>query len=286
MILVTGATGTVGGRVLRRLREEGRPVRAVTRDPARAAFPGDVSVAACDLDVPSGLDEALDGVDRVFLMSLGHHKATHDTRVVAAARKAGVVRIVQLSSLGVEEVADRQDNPLARWHREAEEALCASGMEWTVLRPGGFMSNALSWADSVRTEGVARGPVADMPEAVVHPEDIAEVAVRALTDDGLVGETVALSGPESLTPRAQAAVLADMLGRDIRFESVPLAVHRQKMLAKYSAETVDGVLAALADVLAGGDDLRAHVLPGVERVLGRPARTFTRWVCENLHEFR
>ncbi|MGR7000441.1 hypothetical protein ACU686_24295 [Yinghuangia aomiensis] len=148
------------------------------------------------------------------------------------------------------------------------------------------MSNALSWADSVRAEGVARGPVADMPEAVVHPEDIAEVAVRALTDDGLVGETVSLSGPESLTPRAQAAVLAGVLGRDIRFESVPLAVHRQKMLAKYSAETVDGVLAALADVLSGGDDLRAHVLPGVERVLGRPARTFTRWVCENLHEFR
>lgn len=286
MILVTGATGTVGSRVLRRLHAEGRKVRAVTRDPGRTAFPGDVSVVAWDLAVPTGLDEALDGVDRVFLMSLGHHKATHDAHVVAAAGRAGVSRVVQLSSLGVEEVRGAKDNPLARWHREAEEVLCASGMEWTILRPGGFMSNALSWTDSIRDEGVARGPVADMPEAVIDPEDIAAVAVRALTEPDLVGEIIPLSGPEALTPRQQTDVLGVLLGRELRFESVSLAAHRRKMLTKYTAATVDGVLAALRDVLAGGDDTRGRVFPGVERVLGRPARTFTEWAREHAHEFR
>ena len=288
MILVTGATGNVGGKVLSLLRAGGHKVRALTRDPQRLAFPeeADLEVVAADLGRPGTLAPALDGVQKVFLMSLGANKATHDAHMVAAARAAGAEHIVQLSTLGVEVAEDPRANPLGHWHRIAEEALRDSGVPWTILRPNGFMSMNLGWAASIKAEGVARGPLADVPEAIVDPRDIAEVAARALTEDGHEGRIHELTGPQALTGREQLAVLAGLLGRDLRFETVPLAAHREVMLRHFSEETVNGVIRTLEEAIEHGSELHGRLSPDVRRVLGREPRSFAEWARDHLDLYR
>ncbi|MFF9621193.1 SDR family oxidoreductase [Streptomyces griseosporeus] len=284
-IVVTGATGNVGGKVLRRLLAAGHPVRALTRDPARAELPAGVDVVRADLGLPDTLPDALDGADAVFLMALGHNKRTHDANLVGVARKSGVERVVQLSTLGVEEVDEEHDTPLGRWHREAERALTESGLAWTILRPNGFMTQALGWAAAVREQGVVRSPVADLPEALIDPEDIAEVAVRALTEPGHEGRAYALTGPEALTTREQVAVLGAALGRELRFEQISLEDHHALLAARYGAATADGVVKALRTVLESGDDFRGRLFPDLERVLGRPGRDFRAWALAHAGHF-
>ncbi|CAL9661299.1 NAD(P)H-binding protein [Streptomyces sp. enrichment culture] len=288
MILVTGATGNVGGKVLSLLRAGGHKVRALTRDPERTAFAAgaDLEVVAADLGRPETLAPALDGVQKVFLMSLGANKATHDAHLVAAARAAGVEHVVQLSTLGVEVAEDPRANPLGHWHRIAEEALRDSGVPWTILRPNGFMSMNLGWAASIKAEGVARGPLADVPEAVVDPRDIAEVAARALTEDGHEGRIHELTGPQALTGREQLAVLGGLLGRDLRFETVPLAAHREVMLRHFSEETVNGVIRTLEEAIEHGSELHGRLSPDVRRVLGREPRSFAEWARDHLELYR
>jgi (4-alkanoyl-5-oxo-2,5-dihydrofuran-3-yl)methyl phosphate reductase len=286
MFLVTGATGNIGGKVLARLHAAGHKVRALTRDPARADLPSGVDVVAADLGEPATLPPALDGVAKVFLMSLGHNKSTHDVNLVTAAEKAGVEHIVQLSTLGVQEADEENDTPLGRWHRMAERALTQSSVGWTVLRPNGFMTHALSWAPAIRAESVVRSPIADLPEALVAPEDIADVAVRALTTDGHHGLTYPLTGPEALTTRQQVAVLGEVLGRPLRFEQISLEEHHAVMAARYSAQTADGVVKALRTAMETGDDFRGRVFAGVERALGTPGRTFRQWATEHAEAFR
>lgn len=286
MFLVTGATGNIGGKVLTRLYAAGHKVRALTRDPSRARLPEGVDVVAADLGDPATLPAALEGVNKVFLMSLGHNKSSHDAHLVAAAQQAGVTHIVQLSTLGVEEVDEENDTPLGRWHRMAERALTESAVGWTILRPNGFMTHALGWAPGVRGESVVRSPIADLAEALVAPEDIADVAVRALTTDGHEGVAYALTGPEALTTRQQVAVLGEVLGRPLRFEQISLEEHHAVLAARYSQETADGVVKALRTALESGDDFRGRVFPGVEQALGAPGRTFRQWATEHAHAFR
>lgn len=285
MILVTGATGTVGGRVVRQLRDTGEKIRALTRDPSRVQLGDDIEVVAGDLGDPATLPSVVAGVDRVFLMSLGHHKLTYDANLAQAAARAGVSHIVALSSLGVQEADESgMDNPLAHWHRVGEQAVRESGVSWTVLRPGGFMSNALNWAASVRADGVAYGPSAELAEAPIDPDDIAAVAVRALTTDGHTGGVYPMTGPETLTPVEQVAILADVLGKPVRFQEIPLEVQRKGMLRALPAETVDGVLESYRQAVSSGT-FRAHVLDTVDRVLGRPARTFREFVTAHAELF-
>ncbi|WP_171168718.1 NAD(P)H-binding protein [Streptomyces sp. I05A-00742] len=287
MILVTGATGTVGSRVLAGLLDAGVKARALTRDPARAALPAGAEAVAGDLARPETLGPALEGVEKVFLMALGHHKAVYDAHLVEAARAHGVRHVVQLSTLGVAEaVHEGEDNELARWHREAEDVLTASGLDWTILRPGEFMSNALAWAASVKSGGTARGPAPDLLQVPTDPADIAAVAVTALLGTGHEGRVYPLTGPEPMTPADQLATLGEVLGRPLRFERITVAEQRAVMLRHLPPETVDGVLGALEQALAGDGAFRGLVLPTVPDLLGRPARSFRDWARAHADAFR
>ena len=133
---------------------------------------------------------------------------------------------------------------------------------------------------------VLGSPIADLAEALVAPEDIADVAVRALTGDGHEGVAYALTGPESLTTRQQVAVLAEVLGRPLRFEQIPLEEHRRIMAERYSPETADGVVKALKTALESGDTFRGRVFPGVRQALGTPGRTFRQWAAGHVADFR
>ncbi|MFI6736337.1 NAD(P)H-binding protein [Nonomuraea sp. NPDC050451] len=275
MIMVIGATGTIGREVLAELRRSGVKTRALTRDPARAGLPEDVEVVRGDLGDPATLPPALDGVTSVFLTGVGHRRAEHDRALVRAARAAGVAHVVQLSSLAVEE---RTAGVLAGWHLEGERAVRESGLRWTILRPNGFMSNALQWAPAIAAAGVVRAPYGDLPSSVVHPGDVAAVAAAVLLGGGHDGAVYPITGPQALTPRDQVRVIGEVLGRPLRFEELPVERAREQLLRHMPPETADAVLAGRANADLA---VRARVDPTVAELTGRPARTFREWATQH-----
>lgn len=274
MILVSGATGNVGGELLRQLSAEGIAVRALTRDPARSALPADVDVVKGDFGTPRSLAKALSGVEGLFLMVSGQEAA-----VLAEAARAGVRRIVLLSSVAVE---SRPESFIGRMHLEAERAVEESGLEWTFLRPGQFASNTRAWAPQIAAGDVVRTPFARVGLPAVHPADIAAVALAALTEEGHAGAVHTLTGPQPVTPVEQVAAIGRAIGRKLRHEEITAEQARQEMAAYMPA----GVVAATLDFLGSPTAAETRPLPTVETVTGKPARTFAQWARDNADLFR
>ncbi|WP_415959870.1 NAD(P)H-binding protein [Streptomyces sp. 021-4] len=277
MILVTGATGNVGSALLKELQLCGAgPLRALTRDTARAALPVGVEAVEGDFSRTASLEPALQGVRSLFLLS----RMGPDTEILKAARRAGVEHVVLVSSITV------QTHPHlgpAEENLTVEDLLKASGMAWTILRPTQFASNALWWADAIRAHGTVRVPYADVGLPTVHPADIASVSRLALTESGHRERTYALTGPERITPRQQAGAIAAALGREVPFAEISRKAARRQMAAFLGHEAADAVL----DV-TGGDvnDELLTVRDTVSRIIGAPARTFRQWAAENAAAFR
>jgi uncharacterized protein YbjT (DUF2867 family) len=267
-ILVTGATGNVGGALVRALRGGGVDVRALARDPARASFPDGVETVAGDLTRPADWAGALDGVDGVFLLA-GYEGMTD---LLSLARNAGVRRAVLLSGSTVE--GDDLDNAVAAYHVQAEADVRASGLEWTFLRPNSFMTNALEWADQLRAGDVVRAPFAGVHVAMIDPADIAAVAAHALAESDLGGRALRLSGPESLAPGDRVRILGEVLGRDLRYDAQSDAEAAAQMHATMPAAYADAFLSFFA--LGTLDE--SVVQPTVRDVLGREPSTFAAWV--------
>lgn len=281
---MTGATGFVGRDVVAQLVRAGVRVRALTRDPGRARFPAGVEVVRGDLLSPASLAAALEGVERMYLFPVDETA----TEVVARARAAGVRRIVDLSAASV--TVGLHDNPV-------ERAVEASGLAWTHVRPGGFMANMLQiWAPSVRAERVVRYPFGDRPDYSIHEADIAAVAVAALLEDGHHGQAYTLTGPGPITVREQVAAIGAALGEPVRYEEVTRERARELMLAQggFAAEAADLMLGFVdygGEAAAGGQsdqDWSAlmKTWPDVERVTGRPPRTFAEWARDHVADFR
>ncbi len=281
MILVLGATGTTGGEVARQLVAAGRRPRLLVRHPDRArAFEGQAELAVGDLDAPDTLAAAMRGVDHVYLVSTGGDLVRLERRVVDAARAAGVRHVVKLSVLG----ADAPAHGFARLHAESERYLRASGLGWTMLRPGNFMTNALGWAETIRAQGAFSQPTGAGRWAAIDPADIGAVAVRALTEPGHEGQAYVMTGPEAMDAAGYAAVLAGVLGREVRFVDVPPEAARAAMLGGgMPAADADALLELLAAMRDGRLDAVAE---GVPRVLGRPAAPFADWARRHAAAFR
>jgi uncharacterized protein YbjT (DUF2867 family) len=277
MILVTGATGHIGGELVTQLAarpEMAGSIRAMTRRPHTAVLPPTVQVVYGDADDPDSLDAAFAGVDAAFLMSAqpvgSAPRPTHDTALATAAERAGVRHVVKLSVLD----GGASDDPIGRWHRQAEAAVTGRGYHWTLLRPGRFASNALQWAPMIRRGDTVTIPFGTRPAAPIDPADVAAVAAVALTSDRYRGVALRLSGPQVLTPEDELRILAETLGRSLRFIEPPVDAARAQMLTYGMPEPfVDAVIArVLSD-----DDSGGQVLPTVATVLGRPATTFAEW---------
>lgn len=276
MILVAGATGNVGGALVRALTDEGTKVRALTRSPDRAVLPAGATAVAGDLNEPAGLRPALDGVRAVFLLS-GYADMPG---LLAEIRAAGVERVVLMSGSSAESTGP--DNPITRYMVDSERVVVASGLAYTILRPRTFMSNTVQWLPQLRAGDVVRGPWGDLPVATVDPADIAAVAARALLTPDHAGATYRVTGGEPLTPGDRVAVLADVLGRPLRFENQPddeaRAAMEQEMPAEYAA--------AFFGFFSGGHIDESTVYPTVEQVTGHPPRTFHDWATANADRLR
>src|SRR5258705_9142664 len=167
-ILVTGATGNVGRPLVAGLLADGARVRALTRDPAAAGFPPVVAVAGGDYAAPGILAEAVRGADAVFL-NIGALRE-HAGELIAAGRRAGVSKIVMLSSIAVRDEGD-QVLSLGRQHKAVEDAVKGAGGDWTILRCGGFGTKNPNWGAGGRAEGVARLPPGRAAPALIPEQD-------------------------------------------------------------------------------------------------------------------
>lgn len=274
MILVTGATGNVGVNIVRQLVAAGEKVRVITRNPRTRALPDEVEVLPGDLTRPETLPAALHGVERAFLFPVfGAPDGFLD-----AAKQAGLRHVVLLSSSAI-------TYPRPGWigeqHLALEEAVAASGLPWTFVRPDVFMTNDLAWAHQIAAGGVVRAPFGNAAQAPVDPRDIAAVAVRALLDRHL-GKTYTLTGPQSLTQIDRVRIISETTGRPLRFEEQPSDQFRaEQLLQGAPPPAVDFLL----DVLASADGKTAQVLPTVEEVTGRPAFTYAQWAAYHAAAF-
>lgn len=270
-VLVTGATGNVGRPLVGQLLSAGHRVRALTRNPAKADLPAGAEAVGGDLTDTASLTAALAGVDAMHLISFNgadFAPLTNGADIVDLAERSGVRRATVLKG-GMEK------SPL-------EEAVEAGGLEWTHLAPVEFMSNALEWAESVRSEGVVREAFAESRSAMIHDADIASVAATALTTGGHSRQEYWLTGPEVLTPPEKVAIIGGVLGREVRY----IELGTDEVVAEWRAagssdDDVEFFLAMRTDPPAAG----YTVLPTVEKVTGRPARSFTQWVRENAAVF-
>ncbi|MFI9487516.1 SDR family oxidoreductase [Promicromonospora sp. NPDC052451] len=278
MIVVTGATGNVGRPLVAELARRGHEVTAVSRAGTAPHAQARVRGLSADLADPGGLRAAVTGASAMFLLVPGSGEHLDTERIIGTAAEAGVRRLVLLSSLGAATRADSVSHgPLAR----LEKLVRGSGLEWTVLRPGDFASNALAWVPSVRAERTVHAPFGDVALPAVDPLDIAEVAAAALADDGHAGRTYALTGAAAVSPRDRTRALAEVLGTPLVFAEQTREQARADMLAYIPEHVVDGTLAILGEPTPQ----EQAVSPDVETVLGRPARTFADWARRNAAAF-
>ncbi|MFC9970752.1 NAD(P)H-binding protein [Spirillospora sp. NPDC127200] len=279
MILVTGATAHFGRQTVETLAAAGHPVRALTRAPDKAGLPPQAEVVAGDLAREDGLAPALDGVTGVFLVLPYRMDPAPFLR---AARRAGVERIVFLSSGAVVDGADAQPDVIAAYHHGVERAIVASGFRWTFLRIFFPAVNSLSLAMQLQGGDVVRAPYGGAASAPVHELDVAEAAARVLTAGGHDGRVHDLTGPQSLTQADQVRVLGEALDRPLAFEELDAGPVRRRMARFMDADFVN----ALFDLMAGTVGRPAEVNTVVEQITGRPARTYATWAADHVADFR
>ncbi|WP_031106499.1 SDR family oxidoreductase [Streptomyces sp. NRRL S-146] len=281
MIVVTGATGNVGRSLVEALAGAGEKVTATSRRVSDADLPDGVQARPADLTDADGLRPVLDGADALFLQNGGADAHLLDPgRILGAARDGGVRRVVLLSSQGV--VTRPESASHGGVGRAIEDAVRRSGLDWVILRPGGFDSNAYAWAESVRALRTVAAPFGDVGLPTVDPDDIAEVAAAALREDGHAGQVYELTGPALSTPRQRAAALAEALGEPVRFVEQTRDEARAQLLRFMPGPVAETTLAILGEPTPA----ERRISPDIERVLGRTPRTFADWAHRHVAAFR
>jgi uncharacterized protein YbjT (DUF2867 family) len=251
-ILVTGATGNVGGHVVRTLIGRGVPVRAFVRDAGAAArkLGPDVDLAVGDFADRRSVERALEGMDRCFL-ACGNvpGQIDYERTAIDVAADAGITRVVKLSG-----PAAAVDSPLIfeRWHGAIEQHLAASGLPRVLLRPRTYMTNLLGYARGIAQTGMLFAPAGTARISFVDPRDVAEVAAEALTGAGHEGRTYTLTGPEAVPFERVAEEIAAALRQPVAYVNVSDDNARQAMVADGLPPMVaDAIVAIFASQRAG-----------------------------------
>jgi uncharacterized protein YbjT (DUF2867 family) len=240
MLLVTGATGTIGRPLIDALVNEGVKVRAVTCNPQAADLPAEVEVVQGDPSRPDTIAPFLEGVTGLFLHPRAVGQAAGE--LLRLARQRGVQRVVALSAMNVDDPLDQQPSRYnGDRNKEVEDATVQSGLEWVSLRASSFAANTLrAWGAQIRVGDVVRYPYAGFAEALIHERDLAAVAARALGTDELVGQRPVLTGPQSLTHWQLVATIGEVLGRPLRYHELPPEAARRACSPRVSPSRSSG----------------------------------------------
>jgi len=280
MILVTGATGHIGRELIPFLLEAGQPVRVLVRDECKVSHLDPcVERAVGDLNGLASLMSAMRGVEKVFLVTF---ETQQDVNVLDAAKRAGVQHIVKLSTLE----ATEHKIKVGKWHYEREELILVSGLDWTFLRPGMFMSNTIEWwSDSIKGQssvffpGGKKGRVAP-----VDPQDVASIAALALTQPGHSSQAYELTGSQLFTIGGMVQIISQVLGKSIQYMDIPPIAAKLFMLKTGMDKVLVNALMEMLKSLRKNEG--AIVTDAVQQVTGHPPRTFEAWCREHIDAFR
>ena len=263
-VLVTGASGSVGGLVCQGLLEKGVETRVLIRDLNRAPQNQDITVFQGNLANAESCREAVTGVDVVFLL------LTYDG-------DPGLARI--LKDVGVQKVVAVQDGTVY----PIETALREIGIPLVMLYPVEFMKNAATyWCDSIRYECVARTPFPDAKGAPIHEADVADAALAVIMGDGHIGQSYCLTGPEVTTPRKRVGAISNAIGKSVRLE----VQTEEEARSEYASWGFTPELIEFAITTSKNPEPYMYqVLSTVEDLTGHPARTFQEWAEDHREDF-
>jgi len=282
MIVIFGATGTIGAPLITTLLAKGIALRAVTSDAARVAAleaQGCEAVVA-DFDDPEALARACKGAQKAFLVTPAHQDMGRwKANVIRAAADAGVQHMVMSTGLGA---SPKAQLTFGIWHSDSQELLKESGMSWTFVQPTYFTQNLLWQANNIANENTYLDDVGG-PVPWVDARDIADVAAEALSGEGHEGKAYGLTGEEALNGDEITALLAQTLDRDITLRAVTPDESRANMIASGMVAEVADAMIELAGLAPKG--YLSGIETTVQDVLGRPAHRVADFIAENKAAF-
>jgi len=275
MILVTGATGKVGSEAVRLLRQQGQPVRAMVRDPRKAAplAAAGAAVTQADFDDPASIDAGMTGVDTVILVSPA--VPAQELNVVASASRRGVKSVIKVTSKA------SADSPIARRRGQAEieAGLAASGLPHTLLRGNAYMQNTLALAPAITKTGGFGSSAGQGRVGMVDARDVAAVAAEIAAAPGEhAGRTYWLTGPALISYGDVAAVLSGVLGRPLAYRPISFEEDCATMIAAGVPANIAEMNAQAFSLIAEGE--AAWLSEDIPALLGRPARSYERFATD------
>jgi uncharacterized protein YbjT (DUF2867 family) len=284
MILVTGATGTVGRALVRELTERGVAFKAMVRkDADRDALErAGVAAVVADYNDSARLSAAMAGIEQFYL--IGPADPPHvsgEGAVIDAAQRAGVRRVVKQSAMAAH---DMSACAFKRWNGVIERQLIQSSLAYTILRPTGFMQNFVNYdAARIAAEAVIRAPLGDARVSWIDVRDIAGVATTVLSEEGHDGRIYDLSGPEALSHYDIAAKLSAATGREIRYEPLSDAEWFRQMRSRGLPASAARSMLSLYQAYREADP--GPVTGWVEILTGRIPRSFDAFAQEHSARF-
>jgi uncharacterized protein YbjT (DUF2867 family) len=269
MIVLTGATGTVGSQVAEQLSKAGKKFRVIARNPDKAKKDPNIEVVKATYDDKPALDSALKGATEVFLLTNSMPESVQwEKNIIDAAKKNGAKHIVKLS---VPSADKNSPVKISTFHAQIEEHLKASGIPWTLLAPGYFMTNMLGSASTIKKDGAFYGAAKNGKFAMIDPRDIAAVAVKTLTTSGHAGKNYVLTGPEAMSFSDIAAKLSKYLGKPVKYADLAPEQFKSGLTSAGLAEWYANDFVTMHTFASQGGF--GQVTPTVSQLLGK-ARPF------------
>ncbi|MCI0393895.1 MAG: SDR family oxidoreductase [Chloroflexi bacterium] len=268
-VLVTGATGNTGSGLVPALRAAGVDVRALVRDEAKAQPLRDVGaeLVVGDLDQPETIGPAVEGVDKIYLLTWnGPTQARQAENVINAAKQAGTPHLVRHSMWGSEK------SRIVQQGNQVEEAVKSSGLPWTLLKPTFFMQNTMMAAPTIASDGMIYWDMQDGKLAMIDVRDVVDVALAVLTGSGHESKSYILTGPEAISFHDVAATFSKVLGKNVRYVSVPGEASLQSMVGMGFPEWIARGYVELSEGFS--ENFANSVTDNVASLTGRPARSF------------
>jgi uncharacterized protein YbjT (DUF2867 family) len=283
MILVTGASGSVGKTVLHEVAKSGARYRAMYRSASEAAkAPTGTETAIADFAKPDTLGTALQGVESLYLVCSPIPELIElESNMIGACLAAGVKHVVLNSAMG----AGDYEKSFPSWHRKVEDKLKDTRLSWTILRPNSFHQNVVAFfAPSIRAQGVFYSSMQNARNSFIDVRDIAAVAAKALAGGEHAGKTYELNGPEALNYTELAEKISRAAAREVRYVDIPMEAQRQAMIEQQMPEWLVTALLELQEYYTGGKG--GNVDGVLQQLLGRPPIRMDQFLAEVAGEFR
>ena len=283
MILITGASGSVGKAVLQEASRKGSKFRAMFRSKQEAAkAPAGCETVLADYSDKQSLRNALEGVTSIYVVCSPIPQLVElEGNVLGVCKESGVEHVVLNSALG----AGDFPKSFPSWHRKVEDKLKATGMSYTILRPNGFLQNIVAFnAPSIRAQGAFYAAMGDAKVSYLDIGDIAVVAVKALQGGAHSGKTYELNGPEAISNHELAKRISSITGRAVNYVDIPETAQREAMLALGMPEWQVTALLELQQYYKQGGGAKTDGL--LQSLIERPPVSLDQYLMVNAAEFR